>query len=190
MTRRLIPKEEIVIAIAEDGMIAEPAMGEFYACCIADGETPSQAWTSAGGVQSARQLELKAALDEHPGVQARIEALKVQKVEDLKDKVYGPAIWMIDIAFRECRAKRDRGGMMECVKMRLQASQGVARMQEKASGPVTPGLPSLETGKTPALVGKPTEKSPQSTRNVGAIRQALLEKGLNVAPNEDDDEAA
>ncbi len=185
--RKIVPKAEIVVTIDEDGSILEPPIAELYALCLADGVEPEKAWKNAGGADSERQRQLRAALDENPGFQARIKALEIDRSRALVDEVYGQAIWMINQAFRECRAKRDRTGMLQCTQMRLDAAKGVARLAERERNSAKPG----DNGTQPARpVGRPSEESPQSGRNMDEIRRALVEKGVTLAAREDEDEAA
>lgn len=179
----------IVIQFRDDGSVLEPATGELYAIGLAEGEERHAAWKAAGGADSETQRALQAALDEHPDFQAHLEALKAEREALLSDRVYGQAVWMINEAFRECRAKKDRAGMLDCVRMRLKAAEGIARMWEKT-------LPAPETAKNDgnspkpaAPVGKPSEKSPQSTRNPDQLRSLLLAKGVKTASLEDEEAA-
>lgn len=174
------------ILIGDDGTIIEPRIGELYAMAIAEGEDSTSAWKASGGSSTAYHAAMRSALDTHAGFKARVDALAAERAEVTKDAIYGKAIWMIEQGFRESRAKRDRGEMMEYAKLRLQAAQGVAKLQEQLAR----AAEATGGGPRPANpVGKPTEKSPQSTRGMDDIRTALREKGLKLVPKaEDEDE--
>lgn len=186
MTRKMPTPEEIVVEVAEDGTILEPPIAELYAIAIVDGDPPDKAWKTAGGATSERQMILKGVLDTHAGFKARVDALAAERHEVAKDKIFGQAVWMIAQGFREARAKHDRPQMLEYAKLRLQAAQGVSRLHEKT---LPPPEKADEAPRARNPVGKPAEKSPQSTRNMDDLRAALLQKGMRQAPGEDEEAA-
>lgn len=188
---RIKPAEEVEtqIIVGDDGTLLEPPIAELYAMAIVDGEDTASAWRTAGGANSERHLVLKGVLDTHAGFKARVDALAIERAEVAKDKIFGQAVWMIAQGFREARAKRDRPQMLEYAKLRLQAAQGVAKMHEKTIIPLQAAENSPQTGaKVPNGVGKPTEKSPQSTRSMDDIRSALRNRGLKVVAEGEDGE--
>lgn len=174
------PTKYELIFDEQSGYIVSPAIAEAYAVNLAEGDHDHAAWKSAGGSDSASQKELKGLIDNDPAFRAYVDDLTAANARARQDTVYGEAIVMINLTFREARAKRDKPTVVEMVKLRMQAAQGVARLYEKTLPP--PEKPETEAKPTRS-VGKPTAESPQSSRNPGQLRQELIDKGMKNKPN-------
>jgi hypothetical protein len=188
--------ENYALEFDEMGAISMPAMGEVYASGLAEDLGEREAWTQAGGAQSEKSLALKAKMDSDPLFQSRVETLREVRKEQLADPLFGEAIAMINLAYRDARSRRHREDTLEMVKLRLRASESCAthrlnlkRLELQANGPEKPSM-GPETPAPKGKVGAPALDPPKNASNRPAIRSELMKmapKKATVPEPSDDD---
>lgn len=184
---RLAVPHDFKLKFTEDGVIGFPMVAELYAIALTQGEEPDVAWHNAGGSQSEVMRKMRAAIEADPEWQPYLDRLMVVHMQNLADPVFGEAICLINIAFKEARAKRMRNDMMEMVKLRLRAAEGVADREARVLKAAERATPSPDPEpKRP--VGKPAAESPQSKVDTRDMRQRLLDKGVAVLPQSQDED--
>lgn len=151
--------------ISADGSISNLRL-ERLALMMADEVPVATAWKTLGGNNDGGSFDYRKKVEAEPRFAARVAELIAEREELMTDDLYGEAKWMANQMWREGRAKADTTLMTKAADMRMKILEKEDARRGASEGTRGPGAPVVESGLT--------------NSSMGALRQALIDKGVAV----------